>query len=60
MLGGRAQDRLRLPCFWFTDAARQAVGVLPAFGSFTGMHLIDRRPEDRVFAVMPQRVIELP
>ena len=60
VLGGRAQDRLRLPCFWFTDAARQAVGVLPAFGSFTGMHLIDRRREDRVFAVMPQRVIELP
>lgn len=42
-----AVDRLRLPCFWFS----QRVGVLPAFGAFTGMHPIQRAPDDRVWAV---------
>lgn len=46
-LQGRAHDRLRLPCFWLGAE----VGVLPAFGSFTGMHPIERRPGDRVYAV---------
>ena len=40
-LGGRAHDRLRLPCFWL--GAERTVGVLPAFGGFTGMHPIERR-----------------
>ena len=51
-LAGRGRDRLRLPCFWF--GAR--VGVLPAFGAFTGMHGIEPAPGDRVFAVADDRV----
>jgi len=43
-LRGGARERLRLPCFWFGDPAHHAVGVLPAFGDFTGMHPIQRRP----------------
>ncbi|MEO8080020.1 MAG: ligase-associated DNA damage response endonuclease PdeM [Caldimonas sp.] len=46
-LGGRAYDHLRLPCFWFGDD----VGVLPAFGAFTGMHPIRSAPGERVFAI---------
>jgi DNA ligase-associated metallophosphoesterase len=46
-LGGRAWDRLRLPCYWFGDD----VGVLPAFGAFTGMHAIRAGADDRVFPV---------
>lgn len=46
-LGGRAFDHLRLPCFWFGDA----VGVLPAFGAFTGMHAIRATGLDRVFPI---------
>jgi DNA ligase-associated metallophosphoesterase len=61
---GRAFERLRLPCFWFGDdsGARpdSAVGVLPAFGAFTGMHSIERRAGDRVFPVAGQVVRELP
>lgn len=45
--GGRGQDRLRLPCFHFGPQ----VGVLPAFGPFTGLHLLRCRPADQVFAV---------
>ena len=55
-LGGRAHDRLRLPCFHFGPD----VGVLPAFGAFTGSHVLSARPGDRVFVVQGQRVRALP
>ena len=50
-LRGATRDRLRLPCFWFGCERAHAVGVLPAFGEFTGMHPIDRRDGDRVYAI---------
>ncbi|MEO7055726.1 MAG: ligase-associated DNA damage response endonuclease PdeM [Caldimonas sp.] len=46
-LGGRAYDHLRLPCFWFGGS----VGVLPAFGAFTGMHPIRAGHGDRVYPI---------
>jgi len=46
-LGGRGFDHLRLPCFWLGDD----VGVLPAFGAFTGMHPIQAGAGQRVFAI---------
>jgi DNA ligase-associated metallophosphoesterase len=55
-LGGRANDSLRLPCFWFSDG----VGVLPAFGAFTGMHAVQPAPGDRVFVATGDAVTELP
>jgi DNA ligase-associated metallophosphoesterase len=55
-LGGRARAHVRLPCFHF--GAR--VGVLPAFGGFTGMHPVRRLPGDRVFAVAVDAVVEVP
>lgn len=58
--GGRAHDRLRLPCFWFGDPDQRAVGVLPAFGDFTGMHPIAREAGDRIWAVAEDRVVALP
>ena len=54
-LSGRANDRLRLPCFWFGAN----VGVLPAFGAFTGLHTIRAAADDRVFAATAGRVVEL-
>jgi DNA ligase-associated metallophosphoesterase len=55
-VGGRAHDWHRLPCFWFSNQ----VGVLPAFGAFTGMQAIHARAGERVFAAAPDRVFELP
>ncbi len=55
-VAGRAFERLRLPCFWLGNE----VGVLPAFGSFTGMHRIDVRPGDRIFALADGVVRALP
>jgi len=54
-LGGRGFDHLRLPCFWLGDE----VGVLPAFGAFTGMHPIRAAASDRVFAIADRAVAAL-
>jgi uncharacterized protein len=63
-VSGRAFERLRLPCFWLGDdsgqLARQAVGILPAFGSFTGMHRIEPRAGDRIFPIAGDVVRALP
>ena len=47
---------MRLPCFHF--GARCA--VLPAFGSFTGTHVIKPEPVDRVFVLNEEGIVELP
>lgn len=52
VLRGRTPGRLRLPCFHFGPQ----VGVLPAFGEFTGMHVMPRQPGDRVYAVADDKV----
>lgn len=52
---GRGWDRLRLPCFWFGDT----VGVLPAFGAFTGMQPIRPHPGDRVYPIADEVVAAL-
>jgi DNA ligase-associated metallophosphoesterase len=56
VVSGRGHDHLRLPCFHFGAA----VGVLPAFGAFTGMHVLPRAPGDRVFVVAGDAVRALP
>ena len=55
-LCGRGRDHLRLPCFHFADG----LGVLPAFGDFTGGHVVRRTPADRVFAIAAGQVVEVP
>jgi uncharacterized protein len=50
-LHGKARERLRLPCFWLGDEVAHPVGILPAYGDFTGMHPIERRNSDAVYAV---------
>lgn len=55
-ISGRADDGVRLPCFWLRDG----LTVLPAFGAFTGGARIDREPGDRVLAVAEDRLYEVP
>jgi uncharacterized protein len=49
---GLAHDSLRLPCFHFGPH----VGVLPAFGAFTGMHVMACGPNDRVAVIANDEV----
>jgi DNA ligase-associated metallophosphoesterase len=55
VLRGRVVGRLRLPCFHFGAQ----VGVLPAFGPFTGLHAIERAEGERVFALADEVVREV-
>jgi DNA ligase-associated metallophosphoesterase len=55
-LHGSGRDRVRTPCFTFGDA----VGVLPAFGAFTGGHVVERSGAGRIFVVAGERVLALP
>lgn len=55
-LRGAARDSVRLPCFWLGDR----VGVLPAFGAFTGMHPVRPAANERVFVVGDGRVLAVP
>ena len=52
-LTGTARENIRLPCFRFD----RAVGVLPAFGSFTGGHDIEPQAHDRVWVIAEDRVL---
>ena len=53
-LRGTAKQSARLPCFWFGER----VGVLPAFGEFTGQALVEPAPADRVFVIADGAVVQ--
>jgi len=54
-LTGRGRQRMRLACFWFGPR----VGVLPAFGAFTGAATVAPAPGDRVFALADGQVVDV-
>ncbi|MVZ66934.1 ligase-associated DNA damage response endonuclease PdeM [Sphingobacterium sp. DK4209] len=53
-LSGR--QTFRLPCFHFENR----VLTLPAFGKYTGLHILRKTPQNRVYAIVDQSVMELP
>jgi metallophosphoesterase superfamily enzyme len=52
-LYGPARQRERLPCFVFGSD----VGILPAFGDFTGLGDIDPLGFERIYAIAEDRVL---
>lgn len=54
-LVGTGRQHERLPCFWL----RERYAVLPAFGDFTGLAIVEPVPGDRVYAVGDGQVIPL-
>ncbi len=55
LVGAGQRERVRLPCFHFGTHC----GVLPAFGEFTGMHVVRRTTGERLFAVVEDEVREV-
>jgi len=55
VLRGRGRQRERLPCFHFG----RGVGVLPAFGAFTGAATAAPLPGDRVYVVAGDEVLRV-
>ncbi len=54
-LRGKGRQAITLPCFYF--GKNQA--VLPAFGMFTGLARIQPKKEDKVFAIVEDKVIDV-
>jgi len=54
-LKGGGRQSLRLSCYYFND--RQ--GILPAFGEFTGSHIMPVKKGDRIYVLAEGRVIEM-
>ena len=52
---GAGRQRERLPCFWFS----RSVGVLPAFGDFTGCAGVAASGDDTVWVVAGDHVLQV-
>ncbi|MGB0430488.1 MAG: ligase-associated DNA damage response endonuclease PdeM [Bacteroidia bacterium] len=50
---GKGRQSLRLPCFYFTNQ----FGVLPAFGTFTGLALQKPKEGERVYVVANNKIL---
>ncbi len=52
-LSGTGRQTLTLPCFYFGKQQ----GILPAFGSFTGLARISPKKEERIFVIAENKII---
>lgn len=55
LLEASARQRLRLPCFF----QRKAHFILPAFGSLTGLAIMERKRGDHAYGILPDEVRQL-
>ncbi len=54
-LFGKARQRMSFPCFHFGEHC----ATLPAFSVFTGLSIIKPKDGERIFAITPDKVIEV-
>lgn len=52
---GAGKQSVTLPCFYFGETA----GLLPAFGTFTGLARIKPRKEDKVYVIADEKIIAI-
>jgi len=55
LLKGKAKQRVRLPCFHYSED----ILVLPSFGNFTGLFLINGKKTDSIWGITEDRVIRI-
>lgn len=54
-LQGPGRQRLKVPCFFHQPQQM----ILPAFGDFTGLHLLQPKAGDKVYALTGETVVEI-
>jgi len=54
-LSGRGRQALTLPCFYFNHS----LGLMPAFGTFTGLARIAVKKEDRIYVIADGKVMQV-
>lgn len=54
-LRGKGRQTLRLPCFLMSGKQM----ILPAFGEFTGLHVVKPKPDEHIYVVAEGRVLPL-
>jgi len=52
----KGRQNYRLPCFYHQDQCL----ILPAFGQLTGLHILKKTAETKIYPVLLDEVIELP
>ena len=52
---GQGRQSLTLPCFYFG----RHQGIMPAFGSFTGLAKINPKKEDRIFVIAEAKILKV-
>ena len=55
LLNGKAKQSVRIPCFHYSED----ILVLPSFGNFTGLFLINVKKTDYVWGIAEERVIPI-
>jgi uncharacterized protein len=55
-LRGAGKQSITLPCFYFGEQQ----GILPAFGSFTGLARVTPKREERIFVIAEDKIIAYP
>ena len=53
-LRGKGRQSITLPCFWFGNS----IGILPAFGAFTGMKRIEPVEGDQIFVIADKKIFK--
>lgn len=54
-LKGKGRQSMKLPCFFFGKKQ----GILPAFGQFTGTHVIEPERGDRIYTIAESQIIDV-
>lgn len=54
-LKGKARQSVRLACFLIRDTHL----ILPAFGTFTGMHIITPKKRDNLYAIVNSEIVKI-
>lgn len=54
-LRGKGRQSMKLPCFYFGKRE----GILPAFGQFTGTHIIEPEQGEKVYTIAESHILDL-